>query len=62
MANKGTKTYKCNCHDKATVTIDINSNSKLCNVFGIEDSYNIKIVDKKVRCNTCDTIIYTEKK
>lgn len=57
-----TKTYKCNCQDPASVTIDDTSNDKFCKVFGIEDSYNIKIVDKKVRCITCDTIIYKEKR
>ena len=56
------KQYKCTCSDPATITIDTNDNSKLCGVFGVVDSYDIKIVNKKVRCNSCDTIIYKENK
>jgi hypothetical protein len=55
------KTHKCGCDDPGYCIIEKSSTRVICGVKGIVDYFNVKIIDKKVICVSCESTIYAKK-
>lgn len=55
------KTHKCTCTDPGYCVIDKVNGHKVCGINGVQDYFNVKIIDKKVICVSCENIIYEKK-